>query len=618
MEHGPSIFSLLIVVIAAFLTPIIVHRLKINFLPVVVAEIIVGIILGPSLFNIIEAGDYVNILSTLGFIFLMFLSGLEIDFDAFKVEPKKSKKSESETVENKPNQLVLTTGIFIGILILSVLFAYLFSLFGMFNDIFLMTIVISTISLGVVVPTLKEMNIIRSDIGQTILLVAVIADLVTMIMLAFYGNLNSDSSASMWLMVILIVVGIVVYFVGKIYKDSKFLHRLSEGTTQIGTRAVFALIIMFVALAEGVGAENILGAFLAGCIVSLLKPDQEMVHKLDSFGYGFFIPIFFIMVGVEINLKELFSDPSVLIVIPLLLLAFFLSKLIPVFVLKKWYDMNTTIASVFILTSTLSLVIAAAKIAENLKMISSIESGVLILSAVIACIVTPVFFKKFFPAKLKEEKALKVAFIGHNTLSVPVAQSIKSGLYEATLYYTDAMANQKNNQTNMDMIKIENYSEDTLVDTGIFNHDILVCSANDDDINRNVAQLAKEHGVNRVICRLESTNDESELKSQGIEIFNVINSTKTLLRGLIESPNMLNLLSNEETTLYEIQMLNYVYQDMRLRHFPFGGDIIFVRILRENESLVPHGDTELRYKDRLIVTGSREYVEELKRELEMI
>ena len=306
MEHGPSIFSLLIVVIAAFLTPIIVHRLKINFLPVVVAEIIVGIILGPSLFNIIEAGDYVNILSTLGFIFLMFLSGLEIDFDAFKVEPKKPKKSESETVENKPNQLVLTTGIFIGILILSVLFAYLFSLFGMFNDIFLMTIVISTISLGVVVPTLKEMNIIRSDIGQTILLVAVIADLVTMIMLAFYGNLNSDSSASMWLMVILIVVGIVVYFVGKFYKNSKFLHRLSEGTTQIGTRAVFALIIMLVALAEGVGAENILGAFLAGCIVSLLKPDQEMVHKLDSFGYGFFIPIFFIMVGVEINLKELF------------------------------------------------------------------------------------------------------------------------------------------------------------------------------------------------------------------------------------------------------------------------------------------------------------------------
>lgn len=170
MEHGPSIFSLLIVVIAAFLTPIIVHRLKINFLPVVVAEIIVGIILGPSLFNIIEAGDYVNILSTLGFIFLMFLSGLEIDFDAFKVEPKNPKKSESETVENKPNQLILTTGIFIGILILSVLFAYLFSLFGMFNDIFLMTIVISTISLGVVVPTLKEMNIIRSDIGQTILL----------------------------------------------------------------------------------------------------------------------------------------------------------------------------------------------------------------------------------------------------------------------------------------------------------------------------------------------------------------------------------------------------------------------------------------------------------------
>ena len=61
-----------------------------------------------------------------------------------------------------------------------------------------------------------------------------------------------------------------------------------DGTTQIGIRAVFALIILLVALAEGVGAEYILGAFLAGVVVSLLNPDEEMVEKLDSFGYGFF------------------------------------------------------------------------------------------------------------------------------------------------------------------------------------------------------------------------------------------------------------------------------------------------------------------------------------------
>ena len=59
---------------------------------------------------------------------------------------------------------------------------------------------------------------------------------------------------------------------------------------------------------------------------------------------------------------------------------------------------------------------------------------------------------------------------------------------------------------------------------------------------------------------------------------------------------MLNILSNVETSLYEIEMLNYKYENILLRHFPFGGDIIFVRIVRNNESIVPHGDTQLRYK----------------------
>ncbi|WP_457826273.1 cation:proton antiporter domain-containing protein, partial [Staphylococcus aureus] len=99
--------------------------------------------------------------------------------------------------------------------------------------------------------------------------------------------------------------------------------------TQIGIRAVFALIILLVVLAEGVGAEHILGAFLAGVVVSLLQPNKELVEKLDSFGYGFFIPIFFIMVGVDLDIPSLIQNPSLLIIIPVLILAFLISKLIP-------------------------------------------------------------------------------------------------------------------------------------------------------------------------------------------------------------------------------------------------------------------------------------------------
>ena len=63
-------------------------------------------------------------------------------------------------------------------------------------------------------------------------------------------------------------------------------------------------------------------------------------------------------------------------------------------------------------------------------------------------------------------------------------------------------------------------------------------------------------------------------------------------------------------------MLNEQFDGMTLRRFPFTGDVIIVRIFRGKDSLVPHGDTELMLNDRLIVTGSKEYVDELKRELE--
>lgn len=608
MENHGQLVSLVVVVVCAFLTPILLNRLRINFLPVVVAEILMGIIVGKSLFHWVERTEMLNILSTLGFIFLMFLSGLEIDFKAFKSKPGAKKGKE-------PNPLVLTMSIFAGILALSVLSAYIFKWLGLIDDVLLMVIIISTISLGVVVPTLKEMNLMQTSIGQIILLVAVIADLATILLLTLYGTLHAEGDSPIWLIGILVVFTALFYVMGNRLKKLEFLHKLMKGTTQIGIRAVFALILLLVALAESVGAENILGAFLAGCVVSLLGPDKDMVDKLDSFGYGFFIPIFFIMVGVDLDIPSLFKDPSKLLLIPVLFVVFYLTKAIPLAVLLKWYDRQTVLASSFLLTATLSLVIASAKIAERLGTIDAATSGTLILAAVITCVIVPIFFKKLFPVAAVEEKVINIAFIGNNQLSIPVAQSFKSDLYVPTLIY------RKNNDarkiSDINVIELDDYSFEALDEIGLFDFDIVVCSANDESINRSVALMAKEQGVQRVICRVESKKEDEPLVDKDIEIFSEFQSTKTLLKGLIESPNMLNLLSNVETSLYEIEMLNTRYHEMRLREFPFRGDIIFVRILRGKDSIVPHGETELHFKDRLIVTGSRQYVDEIKRELEL-
>ncbi|HCZ0862395.1 TPA: monovalent cation:proton antiporter family protein, partial [Staphylococcus aureus] len=606
---------LVIVVLAAFLTPIIVNRLNINFLPVVVAEILMGIVIGNSFLNIVERDSILNILSTLGFIFLMFLSGLEIDFKAFKKD-KRARQGQNDDESSIPGHLNLALTVFAFIMIISILLAYVFKWLGLVDDVLLMVIIISTISLGVVVPTLKEMNIMRTTIGQFILLVAVLADLVTMILLTVYGAINGQGGSTIWLIGILVVFTAISYILGVQFKRMSFLQKLMDGTTQIGIRAVFALIILLVALAEGVGAENILGAFLAGVVVSLLNPDEEMVEKLDSFGYGFFIPIFFIMVGVDLNIPSLIKEPKLLIIIPILIVAFIISKLIPVMFIRRWFDMKTTIASAFLLTSTLSLVIAAAKISERLNAISAETSGILILSAVITCVFVPIIFKKLFPVPDEFNRKIEVSLIGKNQLTIPIAQNLTSQLYDVTLYYRKDLSDRRQLSDDITMIEIADYEQDVLERLGLFDRDIVVCATNDDDINRKVAKLAKAHQVERVICRLESTTDDTELVDSGIEIFSSYLSNKILLKGLIETPNMLNLLSNVETSLYEIQMLNYKYENIQLRNFPFGGDIIFVRIIRNNESIVPHGDTQLRYGDRLIVTGAKEYVDELKQELE--
>ncbi|MGD6848469.1 monovalent cation:proton antiporter family protein [Rossellomorea aquimaris] len=615
MEQHASVTSLVIVILVAFLTPILLHKFKLNFIPVVIAEIIMGLIIGKSGFDIVHQDMWLETLSTLGFIFLMFLSGLEIDFTAFS--GGKKKKELLPNGKEEPNRLKVATFIFIGIFFVSLGLSYLFVLFGLIDNAFLMTLIISTISLGVVVPTLKEAHIMKSAIGQIILLVAVIADLVTMILLAVFVSLYGEGHGNMWLLLILFGVGVLLYFLAKRLKNNSFIKSLSTGTVQIGTRAVFTLIILLVAVSETVGAENILGAFLAGVLVSLLAPNQEMVHKLDSFGYGFLIPIFFVMVGVELDLGSLLSDKKMLLLIPLLLLAFLVSKIIPVYLLKYWYDTKTTIASAFLLTSTLSLVIAAAKIAERMEIITAQMSGTLILVAVITCIITPIFFKKLFPRESAKEKKLKITFLGANQLTMPVSRELHSSLYEPVLYHTKQDKSDRNIADSLFTInEIDNYELGTLEENNIFDSDIIVISTGDEEINATLAVTAKEYGVNRVIVRVESPDLHETLREQDIEVYSVFLSTKALLRALIESPSVMNILTNQETSLYEIRMLNSQFEGMTLRKFPFTGDVIFVRIFRGKDSIVPHGDTELHMNDRLIVTGSKEYVDELKRELE--
>lgn len=609
MEHGTSVMSLMIVVIIAFLVPIILHRFKLNMIPVVVAEIIVGIIIGKSGFNIIHEDVWLGLLSSLGFIFLMFLSGLEIDFKLF--DRKRGKKEAHSPVK-------VSFYIFIGILVISYGLSVILVLMGIAEDPYLLTLIISTISLGVVVPVLKEKKIIDTGLGQTILLVAVLSDFATMVLLAIYVMFKSkDPGESLYLLVLFVLVFVIYRFI-KRYFHVKLFDSLMSGTIQLGTRGVFALILFFVALSEHLGAESILGAFLAGIIVSILSPKKEFVHKLDSFGYGFFIPVFFVMVGVNIDIMELLSDKKIVLLIPVLLLMLYVSKIVPSLLLRRYYPWKEVMSSGVLLTSTLSLVIAATAIGVEIGVMDQKLSNAFILVAVITCLISPIFFNK--KVKEKEDKNKRLTIIGANRITLPVSIDFVKEGYDVRLLGTKQKKMEAQEAIKDDkQFPIEEIDEITiekLRETNAFDTDVIVISTNYDEKNIKIAEIAKEEGIEEVIVKVESPDEHKRLLDEGYGVFSTLYSTRMLLRALVDNIGFVRLITKHNDSIQEMQMRNPRYDGIVLRKIPFLGDALILQIYRNEESILPHGDTVLKEGDRIVVSGSIECVKKMREEFE--
>lgn len=593
-----SLTSLMIVVGIAFLIPIILHQLKLRALPVVVAEIFAGLIIGKSGLDIVTDDPWLSLLSLLGFIYLMFLSGVEVDFTQFSGKSKRRK--------GEPNPLLISIVIFLAILVLSYLFALFLMKLGFVADPYLMTIIIATISLGVVMPVLKENHLMQTGIGQTILLVTVIADFITMILLAVYLSAQSKDFSKMLLLLAFFAIVFVTYLLAKRFSRRGIFELISKGTVQIGTRAVFALILLFVVLSETLGVENILGAFLAGVIVSLLMPDRDFAHQLDTFGYGFLIPIFFVMVGVNLDLWSLFENPKVLLLIPLLLVMLMLSKVVPSLLLKIWYPWPKVLGSGLLMSATLSLVIAASTIALEMGIIDEQMNGALILVAVLSCLVFPVLFNKIYPKE--EEQPTVVSMIGSNHVTLKVAQDLLKSGYHLNMFSSIKRDDpnreiKQQNGKNIPIIELDMTIE-SLTEHGAFDADIIVFGSMDDHVNIELAKHAHAIGVERIITRVEAPElyEKVETEHEGMSLFSTLFASRTLLRALIEYPSAVQLITDDDS-IQEVIVNNSNYFNAFLRELPLPNDVLILRIYRGESFIVPHGNTQIQQGDRLLVSG---------------
>ncbi len=192
--------SLFIVLFAALLIPLFMARFRITSTPTAVAEIVVGMLLGPSLFNVVNPGGTLSELSDLGVVVLLFLSGMEIDFSLFK--------RGSGTAKWGPAKLAILG--YAGIVGVALLLSYALKLVGLFSHFGFTTIVFITVALGVVIATLKEKELLSKPFGQTMLLLAAFGEVIPLIALTVYAATHGTTHQSVWLLLLIFVAAIVL------------------------------------------------------------------------------------------------------------------------------------------------------------------------------------------------------------------------------------------------------------------------------------------------------------------------------------------------------------------------------------------------------------------------
>ena len=406
MHDGHDFIPLLLVTGASLVVVLIALRIRVVRIPIVVGEIVIGMVIGRSGFQLIPAdpGPWLSFLSLFGFTMLMFLSGLEIDFAVVR----------RNLGERNPLRGVLGLALatFAGSLLLSFGFSLLLYAFGMVESALIMALILSTTSVGIVVPLLKERAELNSDFGQALLLAAVVADFATMFLITLVAavHLKGGLTIDVAIILLLFLAFLVTVNLGRRFKHTAELVEVyregATATAQIRVRTALTVMLLFIVLSQFTGTEIILGAFLAGAAVSVLSGagGGRLGKKLDAIGYGFLIPYFFIMVGARFDFSELVGSTSTLLMAPLLVAIAFVVKLVPATLFTRRYGRRRALAGGFLLSARLSLVIAAAAIGVDMEVISPAVNSAIILVAVITCLTAPMVYSRLLRGQRGESE----------------------------------------------------------------------------------------------------------------------------------------------------------------------------------------------------------------------
>lgn len=385
MEAYPS--ELLLIAFVAMLAPLLALLPSEFRVPVVALEVILGILIGPHVFNLTTPDGMVGTLGELGLAFLIFMVGLEIDFGKIRGRP-----------------LSLAVGGWFLSFLLAMVCMYFFNTIGLIQSpVILAATAISTTALGVLAPILRDRGELNTAFGTYMVATAAVGEFGPLVIISLLLLPTHDTFLHNLFIVTFIIIALIVANIALQMRSSPLIEKLlaytMQSSGQLPVRICILLQVLLVTLAAKFGLNIVMGAFTAGMVVRLAIKGGEgelLLQKLDAIGYGFLIPIFFIVAGMKFDVSALWSAPLAPIQVALLLGLMLLVRGVPLFLYKTELTPEEKLPFVFYSATGLPLIIIISDIGVSSGLMPPDRASLLVSAGMISVLLFPILAKRLY------------------------------------------------------------------------------------------------------------------------------------------------------------------------------------------------------------------------------
>lgn len=345
-------------------------------LPVVVVELVLGIIVGPQVLKLAQPDEFIEFFSSLGLGMLFFFAGYEIDFERLRGTPLRLG--------------ILGWGI-------SLVIAYglsgLMEVTGLVLSTLFVGTAMCTTAIGTLIPVLSDAGELRTRFGTYLLAAGAVGEFLPILLTTIlFSTKGAGSNALLLLAFVALAVIAAVVATREASLGSDLFERGLETSGQLPVRAAVLAVFGLGALAASLGLELLLGGFVAGVITRLALRGQEVPvfeSKLKAVAYGFFIPFFFVVSGVKFNLDALLGSARGLLLLPFFLALFLLVRGLPAMVLYRSLDLRERTSLALFSATQLPLVVAITSLATDQGHMRSSTAAALVGAAILSTTIFP-------------------------------------------------------------------------------------------------------------------------------------------------------------------------------------------------------------------------------------